>query len=313
MGCGRSMVCTSSDNKRKKYEDSHGKMKILLEHEHGHGKCQSEAKRHSLELEIEKLKFYSQQLCAREADLRLKFTEEQKQLKSDNEDELCHLCSQLECCISENSLLKTKLNLLETSKAEVENYKQEELRMALEENKLLVEKREEDRLSFEDHVQALNTEIKVLKEAQKRNDQEISKESNVPSTELQHLQNELSSLQVVIDIRTQQLHNKEKLVLDLQKEVDEKQVLHQKLQVLQQKYENVLARMHKSMELQRKLSSEQVVLQHSLEQESKINKRLSMEKEDLKWRLVNSTVPQLSPGSPKGPKLFSPSSRESVH
>lgn len=52
----------------------------------------------------------------------------------------------------------------------------------------------------------------------------------------------------------------------------------------------------------RQLSSEQVVLQQSLQKESKVNKRLSMENEELLWKLQNcDLLPspcRLSPTSP---------------
>lgn len=52
----------------------------------------------------------------------------------------------------------------------------------------------------------------------------------------------------------------------------------------------------------RQLSSEQAVLQQSLQKESKVNKRLSMENEELLWKLQNcDLLPspcRLSPTSP---------------
>lgn len=52
--------------------------------------------------------------------------------------------------------------------------------------------------------------------------------------------------------------------------------------------------------LHRQLSTEQAVLQESLSKESKVNKRLSMEKEELLWKLHN--------GDPSSPRRTSPSS-----
>lgn len=54
----------------------------------------------------------------------------------------------------------------------------------------------------------------------------------------------------------------------------------------------------------RQLSTEQAVLQESLEKESKVNKRLSMENEELLWKLHNGDLcspRKLSPSSPSVP------------
>lgn len=53
----------------------------------------------------------------------------------------------------------------------------------------------------------------------------------------------------------------------------------------------------------RQLSTEQAVLQESLEKESKVNKRLSMENEELLWKLHNGDLcsPKRSPTSPAIP------------
>ena len=53
----------------------------------------------------------------------------------------------------------------------------------------------------------------------------------------------------------------------------------------------------------RQLSTEQAVLQESLEKESKVNKRLSMENEELLWKLHNGNLcsPKRSPTSPPSP------------
>lgn len=59
-----------------------------------------------------------------------------------------------------------------------------------------------------------------------------------------------------------------------------------------------------SLLFHRQLSTEQAVLQESLEKESKVNKRLSMENEELLWKLHNGDLcspKKLSPSSPPMP------------
>ncbi|CAF92019.1 unnamed protein product [Tetraodon nigroviridis] len=71
--------------------------------------------------------------------------------------------------------------------------------------------------------------------------------------------------------------------------------------------------------LSRQLSTEQAALQESLQKESKVNKRLSMENEELLWKLHNGDLssprrtspPSTSPShsfslqSPRGSAVFS--------
>ncbi|MGH0132232.1 UNVERIFIED_CONTAM: hypothetical protein FKN15_077753 [Acipenser sinensis] len=73
------------------------------------------------------------------------------------------------------------------------------------------------------------------------------------------------------------------------------------LKKVQQENEDFRARMDRHAALSRQLSTEQTVLQESLEKESKVNKRLSMENEELLWKLHNGDLcspRKLSPSSP---------------
>lgn len=55
----------------------------------------------------------------------------------------------------------------------------------------------------------------------------------------------------------------------------------------------------------RQLSTEQAMLQESLQKESKVNKRLSMENEELLWKLNNGDV--------SSPRKVSPTSTSPLH
>ncbi|MEQ2195470.1 Microtubule-associated tumor suppressor 1 A [Xenoophorus captivus] len=76
--------------------------------------------------------------------------------------------------------------------------------------------------------------------------------------------------------------------------------LEESLKKVQQENEDYKARMDKHAALQ--LSTEQAILQQTLQKESKVNKRLSMENEELLWKLHNGDLlgspRRLSPTSP---------------
>ncbi|XP_056142711.1 microtubule-associated tumor suppressor 1 homolog A isoform X1 [Lampris incognitus] len=126
-------------------------------------------------------------------------------------------------------------------------------------------------------------------------------EKNQKDPHTLYLEQELESLNVVLDIKTKQLHQQEKKLMQIDKLTEKTVKLDECLKKVQQENEDLKARMDRHAALSRQLSSEQAVLQESLQKESKVNKRLSMENEELLWKLHNgdmSSPRKLSPSSP---------------
>uniref|UniRef100_A0A3B4EV67 Microtubule associated tumor suppressor 1b n=1 Tax=Pundamilia nyererei TaxID=303518 RepID=A0A3B4EV67_9CICH len=117
-----------------------------------------------------------------------------------------------------------------------------------------------------------------------------------------YLEKELESLKVVLEIKNNQLHQKEKKLMEMDKLVETNVKLEECLKKVQQENEDYKARMDKHAALSKQLSSEQAILQQTLQKESKVNKRLSMENEELLWKLHNGDLlaspRRLSPTSP---------------
>lgn len=114
-----------------------------------------------------------------------------------------------------------------------------------------------------------------------------------------YLEQELESLKAVLEIKNEKLHQQDIKLMKMEKLVDNNTALVDKLKRFQQENEELKARMDKHMAISRQLSTEQAVLQESLEKESKVNKRLSMENEELLWKLHNGDLcsPKRSPTS----------------
>ncbi|XP_013879844.1 microtubule-associated tumor suppressor 1 homolog [Austrofundulus limnaeus] len=127
-----------------------------------------------------------------------------------------------------------------------------------------------------------------------------------------YLEQELESLKVVLDLKTKQLHQQEKKLMEVNKLTEKNVKLEESLNKVQQENEDLKARMERHAALSKQLSTEQAVLQESLQKESKVNKRLSMENEELLWKLHNgdlSSPHKVSPLSPSPAfKLQSPRS-----
>ncbi|KAM9850119.1 microtubule-associated tumor suppressor 1 homolog A [Aulostomus maculatus] len=122
-----------------------------------------------------------------------------------------------------------------------------------------------------------------------------------------YLEQELESLKVVLDIKNKQLHQQEKRLMEIKKLTEKNVQLNESLKKIQQENEDLKARMerHAAMSKQEQLSTEQAMLQESLQKESKVNKRLSMENEELLWKLHN--------GDLNSPNKMSPTSTSLSH
>ncbi|XP_068798866.1 microtubule-associated tumor suppressor 1 [Struthio camelus] len=206
-----------------------------------------------------------------------------------------------------------KLELESSHSEKVEELKKEyessfsELKSAHEsERKSLQDSFKEKQELLEKKIDELKCENDSLSERLKLEEQkQIAKEkANLKNPQIMYLEQELESLKAVLEIKNEKLHQQDIKLMKMEKLVENNTVLMDKLKKFQQENEELKARMDKHMELSRQLSTEQAVLQESLEKESKVNKRLSMENEELLWKLHNGDLcspRKLSPSSPSVP------------
>ncbi|CAJ1058300.1 microtubule-associated tumor suppressor 1 homolog A isoform X1 [Xyrichtys novacula] len=161
--------------------------------------------------------------------------------------------------------------------------------------------------AFTERLEVLTTENNALIEkltAEENRRRELAEKCQKDSHTL-YLEQELESLKVVLDIKTDQLHQQEKKLMEVDKLKEKNVKLDESLKRVQQENEELKARMDRHAALSRQLSSEQAVLQESLQKESKVNKRLSMENEELLWKLHN--------GDLNSPRKVSPNAASPSH
>ncbi|XP_053113692.1 microtubule-associated tumor suppressor 1 isoform X2 [Hemicordylus capensis] len=187
----------------------------------------------------------------------------------------------------------------QSSFSEIKNVHELE-RQTLEESFLKKQEELEKKIAeLQSENESLNEKLKL--EEQKR----IAKEkANHKNPHIMYLEQELESLKAVLEIKNEKLHQQDIKLLKMEKLVESNTALVEKWRKLQQENEELKARMDKHMQLSRQLSTEQAVLQESLEKESKVNKRLSMENEELLWKLHNGDLcspKKLSPSTPPMP------------
>ncbi|XP_065692431.1 microtubule-associated tumor suppressor 1 isoform X4 [Patagioenas fasciata] len=182
-----------------------------------------------------------------------------------------------------------------------------ELKSAHEsERKSLEDSFKEKQELLEKKIDELKCENDSLSEKLKLEEQkQIAKEkASLKNPQIMYLEQELESLKAVLEIKNEKLHQQDVKLMKMEKLLENNTILMDKLKKVQQENEELKARMDKHMELSRQLSTEQAVLQESLEKESKVNKRLSMENEELLWKLHNGDLcspRKLSPSSPSVP------------
>ncbi|XP_061542313.1 microtubule-associated tumor suppressor 1 homolog A isoform X2 [Phycodurus eques] len=165
--------------------------------------------------------------------------------------------------------------------------------------------------SLKDAQAALSARIQVLTQENADLMEKLTAEENKRSelaesqkdSHTLYLEQELESLKVVLDIKNKQLHQQQEKIIKIDELLEKNVKLDEGLKKVQQENEDLKARMEKYATLSRKLSAEQAVLQESLQKESKVNKRLSRENEELLWKLQNS--------DPSSPQKVSPNTSTS--
>lgn len=247
------------------------------------------------ELENRLKEFYTGE-CEKLQNIYVEEAEKYKTQLQEQFDNLnaAHETSKLEIEASHSEKVELLKKAYETSLSEIKKSHELE-KKSLED--LLYEKQE----SLEKQISDLKSENEALNEKLKSEEQKrISREkANLKNPQIMYLEQELESLKAVLEIKNEKLHQQDAKLMKMEKLVDNNTALVDKLKRFQQENEELKARMDKHMAISRQLSNEQAVLQESLEKESKVNKRLSMENEELLWKLHNGDLcsPKRSPTS----------------
>nr|XP_036852936.1 microtubule-associated tumor suppressor 1 isoform X2 [Manis javanica] len=251
------------------------------------------------ELENRLKEFYTGE-CEKLQNIYIEEAEKYKTQLQEQFDHLnaAHETSKLEIEASHSEKVELLKKAYESSLSEIKKSHEVE-KKSLEDS--LCEKKE----SLEKQINDLKSENDALNEKLKSEEQKrVSREkANLKNPQIMYLEQELESLKAVLEIKNEKLHQQDVKLMKMEKLVASNTVLVDKLKRSQQENEELKARMDKHMAISRQLSTEQAVLQESLEKESKVNKRLSMENEELLWKLHNGDLcsPKKSPTSPAVP------------
>ncbi|KAB7508181.1 Microtubule-associated tumor suppressor 1-like protein, partial [Armadillidium nasatum] len=99
------------------------------------------------------------------------------------------------------------------------------------------------------------------------------------------LQNEVDSLKTVVDMRNSEVHKLRDQLADKERICEELDSARDRVRALQAKAEDLHAQMETKLQLERQLLTDRHSLTESLQREASVNKRLSLENEELQWKL----------------------------
>ncbi|XP_010398586.3 microtubule-associated tumor suppressor candidate 2 [Corvus cornix cornix] len=163
------------------------------------------------------------------------------------------------------------------------------------------------RLSLQDQIDTLTFQNQSLKakadrfeEALKKNTEEQLKIVQAPYL---HLEKDLKSLKHVLEMKNLQIHQQEKMIMELEKQVEKNLKLEEKITMLQHQNEELRARIEQNTVITRQLSEENANLQEYVEKEVEEKKKLSRTNEELLWKLQegDAVSPVKLPPAPSTP------------
>ncbi|XP_009642905.1 microtubule-associated tumor suppressor candidate 2 [Egretta garzetta] len=137
-----------------------------------------------------------------------------------------------------------------------------------------------DTLTFQNH--SLKAKADRFEEALKKNTEEQLKIVRAPYL---HLEKDLKSLKHVLEMKNHQIHQQEKMIMELEKQAEKNLKLEEKITMLQQQNEELRARIEQNTVITRQLSEENANLQEYVEKEVEEKKKLSRTNEELLWKL----------------------------
>ncbi|XP_076468284.1 uncharacterized protein LOC143299066 isoform X4 [Babylonia areolata] len=156
----------------------------------------------------------------------------------------------------------------------------------------ITERFESIKLSLTEKVQSLCSECDDLRIRAKTSEDALQRDSDVKVqlalTPYLHLPQEIESLKTVIDMRTEEIQKLKRQNMDLVKQLEELPIAQEKVVSLKQKVENLQAIINIKTDHEKQLHEKCQVLMRKYDRESRAKKRLSMDYEQVVWRMSQS-------------------------
>ncbi|XP_076330949.1 uncharacterized protein LOC143236530 isoform X3 [Tachypleus tridentatus] len=144
-------------------------------------------------------------------------------------------------------------------------------------------------ISLQDKVAELKKQCKDLQHETKYIESTLQQDPNSKLrwalAQKATLQKEADSLRAVLEIKAEDIHQLRTENLEMKKELEKLPIARQQIQKLKARIEDLQAVVDEKVRIERQLATESQHLKEEFEKESKTNSRLSMEKEELQWKL----------------------------
>ncbi|GBM72744.1 Microtubule-associated tumor suppressor candidate 2 [Araneus ventricosus] len=220
-------------------------------------------------------------------ELSAKHQEEMNRLKSDHQLQIESLSTTFDAS-SQETLAEHEAAVIRLQQELISQ--REELQL-LHEREItdLEEKHAQSTKTLQEHIEQLQKKCAELKQHSMGMEDAMRKDTD---TKLQwvtsrkvDLEKEVESLKTVLEMKNKELHTLRVQNLEMEKQLEELPLAREKIKMLQARAEDLEALMIEKTKLERKLSTENQHIRDTYERESKVNKRLSMENEELLWRI----------------------------
>ncbi|XP_074619535.1 uncharacterized protein LOC141878474 [Acropora palmata] len=154
---------------------------------------------------------------------------------------------------------------------------------------------------YEKMVSEWNSLNKKFQQVQDQNQKDIETRLQEEVKKYESLPDELESIKAVLEMKNEEIRQLRKEKMEKHLELEHLVDIKEKTKKLQQENESLSFVVETKSKFERQLSVERDTLRNSLERESAKSKRLSLENEELQWRLVHSTSPPSTPTGEERP------------
>ncbi|XP_076355089.1 microtubule-associated tumor suppressor 1 homolog A-like [Tachypleus tridentatus] len=141
----------------------------------------------------------------------------------------------------------------------------------------------------ESHEKALEILKQQLQDLQKQMESSLQGDTNIKLQRVLdqncYLEKEVECLKTVLEFKVGDIHHLRKENLEMQEELEKLPSARQEIQKLKARNEDLQAMVDEKVRIERQLKRERLQLEEEFEKEVKSKSRLSMEKEELQWRL----------------------------
>ncbi|VDI57412.1 Hypothetical predicted protein [Mytilus galloprovincialis] len=164
------------------------------------------------------------------------------------------------------------------------------------------------KLNLADKVETLRTECDELRVRARDSEEILLRDSDIKVqmavARYRHMPAEIESLKQVLDMRNDEIFKLRNKNIDLGRAVDELNIAKDKILALNQKIENLEAIITMKTDHEKQMNDKCQMLMKKFDKESKVNKRLSMNNEELMWKMSQSEGSMenlLKVGEPQNP------------